>query len=213
MTKDLDQNTKSTQNDVSLRIFSTDSRPYNVIYGEWTARWWQWVMSIPIDTNPLVDTTGKYCSQGQGGPVWYLCGTSGKIHSVERKCIIPTGKAILFPIIVSQFSYSEVPYIKTDQELIAHTSKDIDRWILLEATIDGLKLHDLYKYRVRVGPFDLLLPENNVWNIQAGATRAVSDGFWLFLEPLNEGAHSISFHGIEPHFDTKVTYHITITEF
>jgi hypothetical protein len=103
-----------------------------------------------------------------------------------------------------------VPHIKTDEELIAHTSKDIDRWILLEVTVDNLKLHDLDKYRVKFGPFDLLLSENNIWNIQAGATKAASDGFWLFLEPLNEGIHSIFFHGVEPNFETQVIYHIAI---
>ena len=126
--------------DVSPRVFSTDSTPYNVSYGEWTARWWQWAMSIPIDKNPLVDTTGEFCAEGQHGPVWFLAGTSGKTHLAERKCIIPSKESILFPIIVSQFSYSEVPDIKTEEELIYHAAKDIDRWSILEA--------DYRRYRI-----------------------------------------------------------------
>ena len=27
-------------------------------YGEWSARWWQWVFAIEHDINPLLDTTG-----------------------------------------------------------------------------------------------------------------------------------------------------------
>jgi len=207
MTDDSDQSNKH-----SLKIFPIDSRPYDMTYGEWTSKWWQWVMSIPRDKNPLLDTTGEYCCQGQNGPVWFLAGTADIIQ-VERRCTIPTGKSILFPIIVSQFSYSEIPYIKTDEELIAHTAKDIDRWILLNATVDGFKLNDLDKYRVSVGPFDLAVSENNIWNMQAGTTKAVSDGFWLFLEPLDEGIHNIFFHGIEPHFETQVIYHVTIMAF
>jgi hypothetical protein len=192
------------------KIFSINSKPYGFPYYEWTAKWWQWALSIPIDRNPLIDSTGEYCAEGQNGPVWFLAGTTDKTHSAERRCIIPSGKAILFPIIVSQFSYSEVPFIKNDEELISHTAKDIVRWSLLEATIDGLKLSDLQKYRIQFGPFDLSLPENNIWNIRAGPTKAVSDGFWIFLKPLKDGEHTINFHGIEPHFETEVRYQITV---
>src|ERR1700739_4045817 len=37
-----------------------------------TARWWQWVLSIPADNNPTLDTTGQDCMVGQQGPIW-LC--------------------------------------------------------------------------------------------------------------------------------------------
>ena len=137
------------------KLFPIDSKPYGLPYGEWTAKWWQWALSIPKDHNPLVDSTGEKCAEGQNGPVWFLAGTTGKMHWAERKCIIPSEKAILFPLIVSQFSYSEVPSIKTDEELISHTAKDIVHWSVLEATIDGLELHDLDKYRIQFGPFDL----------------------------------------------------------
>jgi hypothetical protein len=33
-------------------------KAYRKTYGEWSARWWQWVRSIPAGTNPLLDTTG-----------------------------------------------------------------------------------------------------------------------------------------------------------
>jgi hypothetical protein len=191
-------------------IFAINSKPYGFQYGEWTGKWWQWALSIPKDRNPLIDSTGEHCAEGQNGPVWFLAGTTGKMHWAERRCIIPSGKAILFPILVSQFSYSEVPSIKTDEELISNTAKDIAHWSLLEATIDGLKLHDLDKYRIQFGPFDLSLPENNIWNIRAGSTKAASDGFWVFLKPLTVGDHTVNFHGIEPHFETEARYHLTI---
>ena len=197
---------------LTQQLFSVDSKPYGLQYAEWTVRWWRWVLSIPKDRNPLIDSTGEHCAEGQrqSGPVWFLAGTTGNIYRAERKCIIPTGKAILFPILVSQFSYAEVPSIKSNEELIATTAKDIDNWSLLEVIIDGLKLNGLQKYRVKFGPFDLSLPENNVWDITAGPTKAVSNGFWAFLKPLKDGSHTISFHGIEPHFATKVRYDITI---
>jgi hypothetical protein len=56
-------------------IFTTDSRPYGLTYGEWTAKWWQWAYSIPSDVHPAYDDNGKYCAEGQSGPVWFLAGT------------------------------------------------------------------------------------------------------------------------------------------
>ena len=192
-------------------MYPVNSSPYNVPYGEWTARWWRWALSIPNDKNPLVDDTGKNCSEFQSGPVWYLSGTTGETYSATRTCSIPAGKSILFPIIASLFSFAEVPFIKTDQELISYSAKDIDDCSLLEASVDGQKLQNLDQHRIQFGPFDISLPSDNIWNVQSGATRAVSDGFWIFLKPLNDGYHKINFHGIEPNFHTNVTYQIIIT--
>jgi hypothetical protein len=196
--------------DKNLKIFPTNSSPYNISFSEWTGRWWKWAMSIPAGRNPLTDDTGKYCSEGQNGPVWFLGGTSGKTYYAKRNCIIPSGKSILFPIIVSQFSYSEVPFIKTDEELISHTAKDIVRWSVLEASVDGVKLPNLNEYRIQYGPFDMDIPNDNIWNTTPGPTKAASDGFWIFLETLEDGKHTISFRGKEPNFQTEVTYNLTI---
>jgi hypothetical protein len=47
------------------QVFSTDSKPYGLTYGEWTAKWWQWAYSIPKNVNPSYDDSGRYCSEGQ----------------------------------------------------------------------------------------------------------------------------------------------------
>jgi hypothetical protein len=158
----------------------------------------------------LIDTTGTFCAVGQTGPVWFLAGTTLPNHFAKRRCTIPFGRSILFPILVSEFSYFEVPFIKTENDLISYVQKDVSNWSLLEATVDGFEIIGLNKYRIHYGPFNISLPEDNVWNVKAGTTQAASDGFWVFLAPLSIGTHSISFHGIEPNFDTRVTYLITI---
>jgi hypothetical protein len=206
----LDENAKAESDKTNPMIFPIDSEPYDLPYNKWTGKWWQWALGIPAGINPLTDNTGQYCAEGQSGPVWFLAGTTCKTYSSKRNCIIPSGKAILFPIIVSQFSFSEIPFIKTDEELISYTAKDIDQCTFLEAAVDGVKLYNLYKYRVQFGPFELSLPSDNIWNVRPGVTMAVSDGFWVFLKPLNDGDHTINFHGIEPNFHTEVTYHITV---
>jgi hypothetical protein len=191
-------------------IFAKDSNPYNLSYKEWTETWWRWVLSIPKEINPLLDNNGEHCAEGQCGPVWFLAGTTGNTYHAERMCNILGEKAVLFPIIVSEFSFSEVPHIKRNDELFSYVSKDMDQCSVLEASIDGSKLHDLHKFRVQIGPFDVSFPPNNLWDVRPGPTKAVSDGFWVFLRPLNEGDHTIEFRGVEPHFRTQVRYQLTV---
>jgi hypothetical protein len=73
----------------NTQVFSTDSKPYGLTYGEWTAKWWQWAYSIPKNVNHSYDDSGRCCSEGQSGPVWFL--TSSYIHKVDRYCNIPAG--------------------------------------------------------------------------------------------------------------------------
>ena len=72
---------------LNISVFSLDSKPNNLAYGEWTARWWQWGYSIPKNINPAYDNTGKNCAQGQSGSVWFLAGTYG--HPIERVWTVP----------------------------------------------------------------------------------------------------------------------------
>jgi hypothetical protein len=189
-------------------LFQTNSSPYGKSYVKWTEMWWQWAFSIPKDRNPITDKTGENCAKGQVGPVWYLAGTTKNTFHAQRSCVIPREKSILFPIIVSQFSRSEKPTL-TDRELIRYTAKDIDQTSFLEVIIDDYRLTDLSRYRIK-SYFKLDLKEGNIWDIKPGPTKAASDGFWVFLKPLRQGKHTISFQGVEPNFKTSVTYIITI---
>jgi hypothetical protein len=54
------------------QITSVNANAYGNTYGEWSARWWQWLLSIPMATNPNLDTTGANCAQKQAGPVFFF---------------------------------------------------------------------------------------------------------------------------------------------
>src|SRR5919108_3069686 len=58
-----------------------------------TVQWWQWVLSIPSEDNPLLDTTGEKCQAGDMGDIFFLVGTFG--GSAERECTISEGQEIL----------------------------------------------------------------------------------------------------------------------
>jgi hypothetical protein len=177
----------------SPAVFQPNSQPYGLTYGEWTAKWWQWAESIPTENNPQLDETGEDCAQAQNqtGPVWFLAGTSG--GSVERTCTIPAGKAILIPVLntINIRAASE-----TDEELLAGVKSLADSVTILEFSIDGMPLQDIWNYRIQSPFFDVTLPDDNVFGISEGTYRAVADGYWAFLQPLPSGQHEIRLHGV-----------------
>jgi hypothetical protein len=181
-------------NKSQIAVFSADSKPYDLTYGEWTAKWWQWGYSIPNNINPAYDDTGKYCVQKQNGPVWFLAGTYG--HAVNRKCDIPFGKAILFPILNSECSFAEFPKLKTLSELRTCAKAIQDQVTTFNASVDGVNIPNLQKYRIKSPPFNFTLPQNNILGMQANiTTQAIADGNWAFLKPLSYGNHKIVFRG------------------
>jgi hypothetical protein len=175
-------------------VFSPDSTPYGITYGEWTAKWWQWSFSMPESDNPLVDDTGKNCAKNQSGPVWFLAGTGG--GSVSRECTVPAGKGILIPIINVECDSASDSSLDTEEELRACAKADQDQVIEKEIIVDGIKIEDLDKYRFQSPLFNLTFPENNIAGLMPQTSKAVSDGFWVLLEPLSPGRHDIHFKAV-----------------
>jgi hypothetical protein len=206
-----------SQAQTPIDVFAIHSNPYGTAYSDWTAKWWQWALSIPKEVNPVGDETGKYCGRGQEGPVWFLAGTFG--GSMERSCTIPAGKAILFSPINVECSYAEFPDLKTESDLKACAKSGQDLTTETDVTIDGVQVQNLQDYRTQSPLFDLTLPEGNVFGLPANTTKAVSDGVWVFLKPLPPGNHEIRSKGVSvdftttgtvPSFVSDVTYHLNV---
>jgi hypothetical protein len=194
-------------------------------YGQWSARWWQWAFSIPVDRHPLFDTAD--CSVGQSGHVWFL-GASftasepapGQfLASATRKCAVPAGIALFFPIVNSEASTAEGNGT-TEQQLRSAAKSFQDFAANLTAEVDGTAIQGVDSYRVQSPLFTWgLLPENNVLqaigftNLVAGTqSPAVGDGVYLMVKPLRIGRHTIHFTGEVPAFNffLDITYHVTI---
>lgn len=195
-------------------VFPPGSKPYNVTYPEWSARWWKWALAIPEVNNPISDQTGKNCGINQQGPVWFLTGTVG--GSVIRDCTLPSGKAILVSPLNGECSYAEYPAMKTESELLDCVKYPND--VHVDVTIDGIKLQDLNRYHVQSRVFNVTLSQNNIFGAPGGPTQAVSDGWWIMLKPLSTGAHTFHLSGIvldnpatgTQSFASEVTYTLKV---
>jgi hypothetical protein len=185
------------------RVLPPHSHAFGKSYGEWSAAWWQWALSIPANQHPLNDSAD--CNTGQSGKVFFLGGTftavpgSGPneiIGSAERDCTIPTGKAVFFPILNGECSTIEGNGT-TDAELRACAEFLADHVQDMVVTIDGKPLQDLDRYRAQSPLFEFgPLPNPNLFGLAPGGTSpSVADGFYLLLAPLSAGEHTIHFSG------------------
>lgn len=176
-----------------LEYFTPGDKPYGFSYGEWTIKWWEWALSVPVSVNPVLDNTGQYAHKNQKGPVWFLAGTIGDENKVaHRICKIPKERSILFPVINYLRTYEAG--LKTDVDLANHVQRDIDDIVVNEALLDG---REVSIFRVKSEPqvFHLMVREENELGIPVGTSIAAADGYWVFIKSLNVGEHEIYFHG------------------
>jgi hypothetical protein len=194
-------------------LYSPDSNPYGTSFPVWTTKWWQWFIGIPNNQQPFPDTTGAKCNTNQAGPVWYLVGSGGK---VERNCSIPSSKAILFPILNTECSYSESPSLKNEAEL-RNCAVDSNKDAILSASLDNREIKNIDKYKITSGLFNVSYPSDPVFPTNSNLSQAVSDGWFIMLEPLKPGQHELKFSASQVGAQTTgestaldVTYHLTV---
>ena len=199
-------------------------------------QWWKWILGIPAEDSPVLDETGEDCDVDQKGPIWYLAGFAGSSEgppfggSAERDCTIPEGKDILIPIFNTVCAEQtdaglikqelglgedeEIPPSQLKEGLIRCTDFFVELADTLEFSIDGEAVEDFDEFRVVSPQFQIVYPEGNVFN-QAPTDvkqKAVAQGYWILVEDLEPGEHTIEVVSGLPEFDfeTSVTYHLTI---
>jgi hypothetical protein len=169
-------------------------------YGEWEARWWQTLFSIPVVDGYHPGISGGAFG-GEDGVV-FLTGVPGgpTIHVTIRP-----GTALFFPVVNAECSEIEPdPYHgDNEQELRACANMHIDNTSGLFAVIDGRPVKNLGAYRVQSPLFEFgPLPEDNLLafaygddaDFPPGATSlSVDAGVYLLLAPLSVGKHTIHF--------------------
>lgn len=170
-----------------------------------SARWWQWSLSIPVDTNPMLDATGENCMIGQNGPIWYLAGIFGP-GTGTRTCSIPQDKTLFFPIVNNMVFDSPNVCQGPDSISLADLRKLVvdgtNQITFTSVTLDGKPVK--FVKRVSSVVFAVTLPKNNVFDepcVAAGLghvpadvySPAVDDGYYAVIRSLEAGAHTLHF--------------------
>jgi hypothetical protein len=181
---------------MASNLYRRNARPFGLTWEEWVVIWYKWLLSIPRKKHPCIDKTGMKCAVNQDNSnVWFLAGTFGNTSRITRRCIIPSRKAVLLPLLVKQDSFAEDLDLTTEDELLKRSRDATERVLYMEAIIDENKIEHIEKFRVHSDVFDLRLIKNNIYNFTPGLTKSVCSGFWLFLKPFDKGRHTIYFKG------------------
>jgi len=194
-------------------VLPVNSNPNGRSYGEWSAAWWQWALSIPTTVNPLLDATGADCAQGQSGHVWFLAGVFNVSGQATRSCTIPSGTALFFPLINAECSNLEPPPFFGSNEAELRSCANAFSFTNLQASIDGVSLTNLPSYEIDSPLFTFTLPADNILGIAPAPTSGMSvgNGVYLLLAPLPVGEHTLKFGGTDSSgFTLDITYHLTV---
>lgn len=156
--------------------------------------WWKWAMSSPDEINPVRDLSGIHCDTGQRGNVWFLAGGFGS-SKIRRTCEIPAGKHIFFPVINMVYSPSRPNNGYTCEQAKLHASINNDTAIDLFVQVDGVAVKDPKSFRARTDKcfdiYDWIPAADKPFD----AYPSASDGYWILLNPLKRGKHTIKFSG------------------
>ena len=181
----------------SLGAFAADTKPSSHLIDpddfvfdhtqvDWSEAYLQWIAAFPRDASPVSDGSGALCAAKQDGDVWFLAASNGGAP-VERKCSVPSGKTLFVPLAVTvERSGNKEP----DCASMAHIAAgNLAQVADLSMTIDGFSVFNLERYRQPTGDcFALGLRQVP----RSAAKTAVADGWYVMLQPLPAGAHTIS---------------------
>ena len=128
-----------------------------------------------------------------------MAGTFGDPGPVNRTCIVPTGRAIFFPVIDAIYGafLNDPPETRTEEFLRAQVDCTI---LSAYVEFDGRAVKNPEQY-IRGSEkslfFDVQLPEDNVFGFGEDVvpelllSPSVESGLYLFLFPLSVGTHTL----------------------
>ena len=212
-------------------VIPVQAKANGLTYGDWSARHWKWLFSMPVDEHPLFGTADV--SEGQSGEVWFLGGSFASTELVPgvfiaeetRDVTIPPGKKLFFPIVDSEASTVEGNGA-TEEEL-REAAQFFSDFIVLDSLfceVDGRPVKNLADFRVQSPLFTFgPLPDNNILEAfgvtapEGTKSKSVSDGVFVMLATLSAGTHTVHFGGVSdltsvggPIFIQDITYNITV---
>ncbi len=191
-------------------IVDPSTQPFGRSYGQWSVEWWQWLLSLPADNNPLFEQGRVDCSRGAAGPVWFLAGAMGS-GTYNRTCTVPNNVGLFIPVTNAIVFATEKG--ETYKKMLTDATNYLNTAYDIRADVDGVPVGNLDRYRATSpGPFTINSPEDGLLGLGTFEPSA-SDGYYLMLAPLSPGQHTIHVHAMWPGNEQPmdVTFHLNVT--
>ena len=179
------------------KVVPPDGTYHGKNYAEWSAAALKWSLELPLEGHPAIDSPDFDVSTGQSGNVWFIGGPFG---TVERTGTIPKNKALFISLVNVEASDLEAPpfYGATEAEQRAIAEFFGDHMVVasLVFTIDGVSVEHLDQFRFSSPQYDFTAPSPWIFGETGGDGTSVGDGYYVLLEPLSSGQHTIHFEAL-----------------
>jgi hypothetical protein len=177
--------------------------------------WWQWALGAPASRNPLLDEDGSFAQVENDGPVFFVAGSIFGVPTV-RTFTVPAGRPIFFPVINNVFIETPPPECFPSVSCaLGKVTPFITDATNFNATLDGQSLLIPSETPFRQTSLDfffIALPDDNLFGAPADSYAAVSDGYWVAVEGLSAGPHTLAFGATSGTFLVDVTANLRVPE-
>lgn len=170
---------------------TVSSEPEDAVTESIQGRWWTWAASEADDTNPVMDTTGKFCDRNQPEDVWFLAGTFGV--TLQRTCMVPAGRPTIVPLVNMTGTEAQC-----GEFMAAAKGK---------ATLDGKAITS---ERMQEDNVTVTGVAGNPLTGEAGTFTSYACGIWARIPPLTAGRHKLRIRGSSADFRTGVDYTLIV---
>jgi len=218
-------------NQIPCLVPPGDPRLKGRTYEQWASAWWQWALQMPLTNSggaihPFIDSPRFDVTASQTSNVWFLAApflAPGATGTIERRCRIPAGTALFFPLFTVECSSIEAPpfYGATAEAQAAMAQSWAELIVDPFCELDGKPLSNLDAYRVPSPQIDIQVPAPWILGQAGGKGTSSGDGYFVFLAPLPTGEHTLRFGGAmvltkgkdptpaDQRWAIDITYHIT----
>jgi serine/threonine protein kinase len=213
-------------NVIAELVLPGDPRLNGKTYEQWAAAWLQWSLQMPLTNaagaiHPTHDSSRFDVSAGQSSNVWFL---AAPFNKVRRSCVIPSGKALFFPIFNVYISSLEPPpfYGRTSMDQAGNALYFANHILNPFCELDGRPILNLDDLRVLSPQANISVPTPWLQGDVGGKGTATVAGYFVFLSPLAPGEHTLHFGGIirlkypqdlvDVHESIDITYHIKVVD-
>jgi hypothetical protein len=177
-----------------VHIVPPDAKFDGKTYAQWAGGFWKWALELPLEGHPFTTCVRDF-SIRQSGPVWYWSAPDTCPAPIAAS--IPEGKALLLTIRDVETSSLEPPPFHGDTEAQqrANSKYWADHIVNVFATIDGKPVSNLKAHRFSTPQIRFTAPTPWIFGSTGGAGTSVGDGYYLLLDRLSKGKHTIHYGG------------------